>query len=54
MCFLFMYLRSSHPLTEAQIQAVLQVAHCIPLSRFDHVHMIDQMGWESHVCAVRS
>jgi hypothetical protein len=40
----------SPPLTEAHIQAVLQAAHCALLYRFDHVHVIDQMGWESHVC----
>lgn len=50
MCFLFSLPCSSHPLTEAQIQAVLHAAHCTLLYRFDHVHVIDQMGWESHVC----
>ncbi len=52
MCYLFLFPfpGASHPLTEARMQAILQAAHCILLYRFDHLHVIDQTGCESHVC----
>ena len=50
MCVLFAFPQPGQPLTEAQMQAVLHAAHCTLLYRFHHVHIIDQMGWESHVC----
>lgn len=50
MCFLFSFPQPGQPLTEARMQAVLHAAHCTLLYRFDHVHVIDQLGWESHVC----
>ncbi len=50
MFFLNPFPSANQPLTEARIQAMLQAARCTLLYRFDHVHVIDQTGGESHVC----
>ena len=44
--------RGTEPVTEAHMRVLLRRAHCRLLCRFDHVHAIDEIGNELHLCRV--
>lgn len=48
----FLDRRGGPPLTETMMQASLRAAHCTLIYHFDHVHVIDQLGSEYHICRI--